>query len=289
MARLIVTGGSGFLGRRVVPRLVAHHEVLCLTRSADAAAVVRNLGAEPLPGDLDDAASLDAALVTAGADALVNLASLGFGHAPAIVAAAEAAGINRSVFVSTTAIFTSVPAVTKKVRLAAEEEVRRSSLAWTILRPTMIYGGSDDRNVSRLLYLLRRTPVVPVPGGGNRLQQPVHVEDLAAAIVVALGREEAIGREYDLGGPEAIPFRRLIEEAAVAVGRRPRLIPVPLAPVSVAVSLYERLARRPRLRAEQLQRLAEDKVFDIRPAQRDLDYDPRPFSLGVAELARSLA
>lgn len=278
--RLLVTGGSGFLGRRVVPLAVrAGHDVVALARSPRAEDVVADLGAIPLRGDLDDPASL--AFADASADALLNLASLGFGHAPAIVAATAAAGIERAVFVSTTAVTTRLDARSKAVRLAAEETVRGSGLRWTIVRPTMIYGGPDDRNVARLLRLLRRTPVLPLPGGGRRLQQPVHVEDLAAALLAAVTSEAAIGRTYDVAGPEPIALRRLVDEAAAAVGRRVYVVPVPLEPVIAAARAYERLSRRPRLRAEQLERLAEDKAFSIEDAVRDLGYAPRPFAAGL--------
>src|SRR5439155_25711459 len=125
---------------------------------------VRALGAAPVGGDLDDPDSVDAVFAASQAEALVNLASLGFGHAPTIVAAAEEAGLRRAVFVSTTAIFTTLEARSKAVRQAAEDTVTASSLHWTIVRPTMIYGGPDDRNMARLLQLLRRFPVVPLPG-----------------------------------------------------------------------------------------------------------------------------
>ena len=68
---------------------------------------------------------------------------------------------------------------TKQVRLAAEQQIRGCGLDWTILRPTMIYGAAGDRNLSRLLRLLSRTAVLPVPGNGKCLHQPVHVADVA--------------------------------------------------------------------------------------------------------------
>src|SRR5207248_542270 len=139
-----------------------------------------------------DPRSLDAAFGVAEADALVNLASLGFGHAPVIVAAAEGAGIDRSVFVSTTALFTRLNAGSKSVRQAAEESIRTSALRWTIIRPTMIYGRPDDRNMARLLAAICRWPVIPLPGGGRRLQQPVHVDDVATAVVGAVEVERAV-------------------------------------------------------------------------------------------------
>ncbi|MEJ5255116.1 MAG: NAD-dependent epimerase/dehydratase family protein [Acidimicrobiales bacterium] len=288
--QIFVTGGSGFLGRRVVPLLVGHgHDVWALARSDEAARTVTAMGAIPVHGDLDDPASLDDAFSCTPADALVNLASLGFGHAPAIVAAAEEHGLRRALFVSTTSIFTRLPARSRQVRVAAEQVVQASALDWTIVRPTMIYGGPDDRNMARLLRLVRRTPLVPVPGGGDALQQPVHADDLASAIVTALVSPVTIGRVYNLAGPEPLTLRRVIEEAAAAVGHRVRVVAVPLAPAITVVRLYERLATRPRLRAEQLERLEEDKAFDITAARRDLGFDPRPFAIGIAQEAALLA
>jgi uncharacterized protein YbjT (DUF2867 family) len=262
--------------------------VLALARSAVAAGRLRRLGARPVVGDLDDVVSLREAFVSARADCLLNVASMGFGHAPAIIAAATAAGVERGVFVSTTAVMTRLPAASRAVRLAAEDAVKRSSLRWTVLRPTMIYGAPGDRNMCRLLTALRRVPVVPVPGGGHRLQQPVHVEDLAEAIMTAGQCPTAIGHTYDLAGPEPITFRRLLRETADAVGRRVRLVPVPLGPCLAGLRLHEKLSAAPRLKAEQLQRLAEDKAFDIAAARTDLGFSPRAFAAGIREEARLL-
>ena len=286
---VLVTGASGFLGVHVVPLLVDRgYEVSALARSMEAAARIAALGVVPLPGDLDAPAAVDEAFAESEADALVNLASLGFGHAPAIVAAAEEAGIKRAVFVSTTAVATSLDARSKAVRLAAEELIGDSALDWTILRPTMIYGTPRDRNMARLLRFLRRSPLVPVPGGGDRLQQPVHVDDVAAAVVAALDRPVSVGRTYDLAGPQPLTFREVVEQAAAALGRSPRLVPVPLGPAVAAVHLYERLAPTPRIRAEQLERLAEDKAFDVEAARQDLGFEPRPFHEGIAQEAALL-
>lgn len=279
--RAFVTGGSGFLGPFVIRRLVdAGHNVVALARSESAAATVTTCGARAIRGDLRHA-SLDDAMRSSNADVLVNLASVGFGDAPAIIAAAEDAGITRSLFVSTTAIFTTLPAPSKQVRVAAEAEVMASALEWTIVRPTMIYGTPGDRNMWRLLRFLRRTPVVPLPDGGANLQQPVHVDDLAAAIVAAVDAPTAVGQAYDLAGPEALPFWRIVEEASAAVGRRPKLVSVSSRPLLATLQLIERSGKTAPIKAEQVQRLLEDKAFDITAAQRDLGYAPRSFANGI--------
>ena len=302
--RLLVTGGSGFLGGFVLAEATRRgHSCVALARSPAAARTVAERGATPLAGDLDDGASLAEFFAGARCDALVNLASLGFGHAPAIVAAATGARLDRAVFISTTAVTTTLAAPSKAVRLAAEEDIRGSGLSWTILRPTMIYGAPGDRNLSRLLMLLGRArraaraggaaaralPVpIPVPGGGGRLQQPVHVADLASAVLSAVERPQAAGRCYDIAGPEPLTFAALLQGAAAACGSRVRLVPVPLAPVIALTRGYERIVRRPRIRAEQWQRLAEDKAFSIAAAARDLGYAPRSFDEGIRAEAAAL-
>jgi uncharacterized protein YbjT (DUF2867 family) len=293
--RLLVTGGSGFLGGYVLAEAARRgHSCVALARSPEAARTVAERGATVLAGDLDDAAPLAAIFARAGCDALVNLASLGFGHAPGIVRAAVRSGLDRAVFVSTTAVTTTLPARSKAVRLAAEDEIRISDLSWTILRPTMIYGAAGDRNLSQLLVLLARlrgapVPLVaPVPGGGRQLQQPVHVADLAGAALTAAERGATARRRYDVAGPEPMTFADVLRGSATAVGRRVHLVPVPLAPVIALTRGYERLSRRPRIRVEQWQRLAEDKAFPIDAAALDLDYAPRTFAEGIRAEAAAL-
>ena len=280
--KLLVTGGSGFLGGYVLEEASRRgHEVVALARSETAAAAVAKRGAQALAGDLDDPGRLPDVFSSAKCTSLLNIASLGFGHAPAIVAAARAAGIDRAVFVSTTAVTTRLAARSKRVRLDAEQQIRESGLKWTIVRPTMIYGAPGDRNLSRLLAVLARVPVLPVPGSGRHLQQPVHVADVAGAVLSAVAEPATAGAIYDLAGPEPLPFAELLRISASAVGSRTRFVPVPLAPLVAAARCYEQLSAHPRIRAEQIQRLAEDKAFAIGDAARDLGYAPRPFAEGI--------
>lgn len=284
--KLLVTGGSGFLGSRVVAQaLAAGHQVTALARSEAAERKLRGLGADVARGDLDDPATIDDVFRASAGDALMSIASLGFGHADGIVAAAERSGPHRAVFVSTTGVFTALDSPSKRIRLAAEETIRTSTLAWTLIRPTMIYGGPDDRNMSRLLTALRRCPVLPVPGGGHHLHQPVHVDDLAELLLRAAEADVAVGGVYNAAGPRPLTFREIAAQAGVAVGRRAVCVSVPVRPVAAMVGAYERHSARPRLRAEQIARLVENKAFAIDKAERDLGYAPRPFADGILQAA----
>ena len=235
-----------------------------------------------LPRDVEvrHGALEDRALPLDGISRVVYCASMGFGHVPRLVQQLQDAGIGRAVFVSTTAIFTRLPAPSRTLRLEAEASVEHSALEWTILRPTMIYGSERDRNISRLLRLLKRWPLFPLCGNG--LWQPIYVEDLADAVVKSLDSPRTIGQTYNLAGACPLPFSDLIRTAANAVSRRVWLVPVPLS----AAVLAARLTRI--VTPEQILRLAEDKAFDYADATRDFGFQPRSFSDGIRREAHDL-
>jgi len=279
--RVAITGATGFTGRRVAARLLARgHEVRALVRPPLERAALIAPGLELVAGDMGDPTSLRALLE--GADGFVHVASLGFGHADAVVAAVDDCGVERSVFFSSTSIYTKLPAASKTERLRAEERIRVSRGAWTILRPTMIYGDSGDRNLSRLIRLVSRAPLVPLPGGGRSLIQPVHVEDLGSAAVAALECPATHRREYDLPGAVASPLREVVEHVARLLGRHLLVVPLPLAPMAAGAWVWSGLRLPPRVTPEQVRRLGEDKAFSLESAREDWGYAPRGWREGLA-------
>jgi len=230
-------------------------------------------------GDLAEPASLETALQ--GNEVLVNLASLGFGHARGILSAARGAAVRRTLFFSTTAIFTHLDARSKAVRVAAEEAIRSSPLDYTILRPTMIFGTSRDRNLSRLIRFLKKWRVVPVPGTGEALQQPVYVEDLARAVVRVIDTDETIGKMYNLSGARAVSFNALVDTVAELLDLRTIKVHLPVAAFAAAVSAAKRASIPLPVSAEQILRLTEDKAFDHTEATKDFGYAPKPLREGI--------
>lgn len=282
---VLVTGALGFVSSRLVPRLLARgRRVTALVRAGRDASRLEALGVEVRRADLADAAI--PVEVFAGAQAVVHLAGLAL--VPNFLRALEDAGVARGVFVSSAGVHTRLVSPGADAKRRGEALLRASALEWTILRPSMIYGLPGDRNLERLLRWLRRSPLVPVPGGGRVPQQPVHVDDLVDAILAALVRPEARRQAYDVGGPEALSLRGLIEESARAVGRRAVVVPVPLRPAHALASLARRAGLRVVVRPEQILRLEESKAVDIGPARRDLGFAPRPFAEGIRAEAEAL-
>lgn len=284
LRRVCLAGGTGFTGGFVVRELLGHSGIECSLFVRDAGRR-RDLGDIPsscriVEGDLDRPESLRAALL--GADIFICTASLGFGHASGIVQACVEAGVARCLFVSTTSIYTGLNVASKTVRIDAENAIRASGLRYTIIRPTMIYGTIRDRNMCRLIRVVRRSPILVIPGPGTFLVQPVHVADLADGIVRAAFSDTAIRKEYAMSGREPLTFNEVVDTVSRCLGKKTLKLHIPLGFTAAIIGLHERISRRPRLRVEQLMRLNEHKAFGHEQAASDLGFSPRDFQTGIA-------
>jgi uncharacterized protein YbjT (DUF2867 family) len=278
--KIFVTGATGFTGSRTVPLLLKNgFDVRCLYRASSDRSSLDGLDIEWVLGDVSDTASLTSAMQ--GTDALVNIASLGFGHADLIIRAAKDAGIQRAVFISTTAIFTQLNAPSKKVRVAAELAIETSGLKFTILRPTMIYGGPRDRNMWRLIKCMRLSPIVPIFGDGKYLQQPIFVDDVAAAVLSCLKADITIGKSYNIAGKQAITYNEVIDTIAKAMNKRVWKLHIPSRPVVGLLKLFEKMRIPFPIKAEQVLRLNENKDFSYAEAERDFGFTPLSFEEGI--------
>jgi nucleoside-diphosphate-sugar epimerase len=284
--KVFVTGGTGFTGSYVVPLLLKNgYEVCCLHRPGSDRSVLPYPEILWVAGDISDSQALSASM--RGTDALVNIASLGFGHADSIVRAAREAGIQRAVFVSTTAIFTQLNARSKQVRLAAEHAIEASGLKYTVLRPTMIYGSPRDRNMWRLIRFMRYLSVVPVFGDGNSLQQPIYVGDVAQAIVSCLCNEQTAGKSYNIAGNSPLTYNQVIDTIARQMQKRVWKIHIPSAPIVNLLKFSEQLHLPFPIKAEQVLRLNENKDFRYEEARRDFGFAPLLFEEGIKLELRS--
>jgi uncharacterized protein YbjT (DUF2867 family) len=282
--KVLLTGATGLLGGALLDLLLANgHEVRCLVREGSSrASLLDPRRTELFRGDAGDAAALARALP--GVDALVHVA--GIEYSPAVLEAARGRRDLRLVVVGSTSAHSAYP-FRAGPKLRMEDLVRASGLAYTIARPSMIYGSELDKNVHRLLRFLDRSPVFPMFGSGENLWQPVYYEDCARGLYEALVRPAAVGQSYDLPGAEPLTYLEMVRTAAGTLGRKPRIVRVPLEPARRVLAAAEALRLPLPVRSEQVLRLREDKAYPYDKAKRELGYAPRTFGEGVAlEAAR---
>lgn len=200
---------------------------------------------------------------------------------PAILAAAPPEA--RLVLMGSTRRFSRWPDDHGDGVRAGEAALLAANRPGVMLHPTMIYGAEGEDNVQRLAALIRRLPVAPLPGGGRALVQPIHQSDVTRALLAALRHPWQRAETLVIAGPEALPYRDFLRAVAAAAGlRAPPILPVPGALLRALAPLTRILPGLPRIGADEVRRLLEDKNFDIGPMRRTLGITPISLADGLS-------
>jgi NADH dehydrogenase len=292
--RVFVTGGTGFVGRAVIQALQGEgYAVRCLVRRGSERDL-RGFGAiERVEGDVMARQTLDEGI--SGCDAVVHLVGI-IHERPAIgstfervqvqgtrniLDAAADAGARRYVHMSALGSRAGARSRYHQTKWAAEEAVRSSPLAWTIFRPSIIYGRGDEF-VTMLRSMLERLTIVPVIGTGRQRLQPVPVEQVAQGFARALTLDATVKHSYDVGGPDAVSMIELLDAIARAMGRPrgPLKAHIPLGVVRPLTRALYRLPGFP-LTPDQLLMLEEDNTCDPSAFFSTFGLTPVPLAAGL--------
>lgn len=257
--RILVAGGTGFIGSWVVDELLARggHEVAVMTRAPDR--VPRRAGVAYVAGDVSDAASL--ARATEGTEVVVH--AVQFPNHPVenprrgwtyekidaegterMVAAAKANGVRRFIYLSGAGVRPGRTEPWFVAKLRAEEAVRASGMEWVIIRPSWIYG-PDDRSMNKFVQFVKLLPVVPVIGSGQEKIQPVSVFDVAKVLAAAVDTPEATNQVFELGVREPITMDEIIRTIMRVLGKRKPLLHQPAWLVKIPAAVIQYVPNAP--------------------------------------------
>ena len=206
--RLFITGASGNTGRAFLDDLfrsplARDADVLCLTLPGDPFGDLSAWPVRTVEGNARDADSISR--VWDGDRSLVDISSIY--HSEAILKGCP--GARSIVVISSTGLFSRYRDEASRIE-AAERVVTSSGIPWTIFRPTMIYGTPIDRNMSKLITYVSRRRMIPMPGGGKSLFQPVSAFDLASCITAALISPAVAGKSYEISGGSIHTLREIV-------------------------------------------------------------------------------
>jgi NADH dehydrogenase len=290
---ILVTGGPGFVGQRLIRRLVEEGaQVRALIRpSRRTPQLPAGVAVQAAISSLGDERGLRAALV--GVDTVFHLAGVDWLDAHddlrtitidgtrTLLETAQDAGVKRLIFLSHLDADRAAAYPVLKAKGIAEEFIRQSPIPYTILRSALAFGPGDHFTVP-LAQLIAFSPrVFPLPSDGAMQLQPLWVEDLVSCLVGCLDDEETIGRTLEIGGPEHLSFRQVMDQVMQMAGLERQLLPLRPSYLRVLVSTLH--TAMPRLPASNywLDYLAADRICE-------LDSVPHIFQLLPARFSQHL-
>ncbi len=288
-----VFGGSGFLGRYVVRELARRgYRIRVAVRRPELAGHLQPSGRvgqiHAVQANLRYPASVEAA--ARDSDVIINLVGILFERgrqrfeavqsfgAEAVALAAAAYGA-RLIHVSAIGADANSPSLYARSKAMGEKLVLAAQPSATILRPSIVFGPEDDF-FNRFASIARFLPALPLIGGGHTRFQPVFAGDVADAVAAALETRTALGRTYELGGPDVATFKELMQFVLATIERRRLLLPLPFALAKLQAFFMEFMPK-PLLTRDQVELLRRDNVVS-----EDAQHDRRTLEgLGIEPTA----
>ena len=293
MHRVFVTGATGFVGRAVIQAVRQEgHVVRCLVRRGSEPDLHGFEAIERVEGDiLDPPATLEADI--GGCDTVIHLVGIIREHKTRaitferlhhlgtlnVLEASARAGARRFLHMSALGTRANARSRYHQTKWAAEEAVRASGLAWTIFRPSVIFGPGDGL-VSMLSQMVRRLPVVPVIGDGRQRLQPVAVEHVALGFARAVKAEASVKHVYDVAGPDAVSMVELLQMIGAAMHRNVRVARFPMGLMRPMTRALHRTPSFP-VSPDQLLMLEEDNTGDPGPFYKTFGITPLALAQGL--------
>jgi uncharacterized protein YbjT (DUF2867 family) len=291
---ILITGATGFIGRQLVARLVAQGErPRCLVRDIPRAARVLPVNDVEL---VQGATTQPATLIEAvrGVDIIVHAALMtadrkqsegnhyeetNVGGTSNLILAAKAAGVTRMVEISGLGTKPDKPGSYMQGRYLSEKMLIESGLAWTIIRPSVLFGKGAPF-IKGLVDLIKTAPVLPLLGGGKVRFQPIFVEDVVTVITKVLADpEHTNGKIFTIGGPDYYSFSRILDLLLQTTHTtfRPKVY-APMSLVGVGAAVMEAVLPNPPLTKAAVTLFSFDNITDLDSVERDFGFQPQSFS-----------
>jgi NADH dehydrogenase len=286
-----VIGATGFVGRHIVPRLAeAGHAVVAISR-ARARRPEWPSEVQTRAADVETGRGLAEAL--RGADVVVHLVAIpresggrtfenvNVRGVERVLEAARATGIGRIVHLSALGVIGEPRFAYLSSKFRGEQLVRESGLDWVVFRPSLLFGPGDGFfNLIKTTLTWWSPGIVAIPGHGRETFQPLHVDDLAQAVTAAVADPERSGSVYELGGPEKVTYREIVDRVMRATGKRRIKLDVPVPLISALTAVTDRVLPIFPVSHDQIRSLGRPNVAGEGTFERAFGFAPRPFELG---------
>ena len=288
---ILVTGGTGFVGSHLVPRLIKTGEkVRCLVRSRAKAKTLQADGIELVVGDVSRLQSLEEAMP--GVETVIHLVAviresrdvtldgINVQGTRNVVQVALRSGVKRFIYMSALGANPNPKYRYTYSKWQGEEAVRSSNLDFTILRPSVIFGQGSGFTTQLIRSITMLPFLAPIPGSGKALFQPIWVKDVVTCIVQALKGGKS-GQTCEIGGPEHLTYQQMLATVMRVLGIKRIKVHFPLALMRPAVIAMEKLMRHPPVTLIELAQIEVDNTTDLDSVERLFGFKPLALSQGL--------
>lgn len=283
---ILVTGATSQLGEVIIKKLSESNEkVRCFVRKSSNIECLKYKNVEFAYGDFDDYSSIKNALE--GVDYVIHIGGIWYAKDFLSVLESQNRKIKKLVFVGSTSRFQKVNSkdpkeidLVKKM-ISSEDLINNSKQNTVIIRPTMLYGIDKDKNILILIKFMNKFHVFPIIGEGNGLKQPVHVYDVADAVLKTLKDENLVKNAYNIPGANAIEYKKIIMEIKKNLNTRIFVFNIPMCMAKLGFRIYKFIRPNTIINIDMVSRVGENYIFDYKSASEDFGYSPMTFEKGI--------
>lgn len=290
---IFIAGASGFVGGHLVDFFLSKgHNVECLVRSKKTITSLAEKRVKVVYGDITQAETLSGVLRSG--DIAIHLVGIIEEKGDAtfqsvhvegtknLVAEAKQAGVRHFFYQSALGADLNSWSGYLRTKAEAEEIVKQSGIPYTIFRPSLIIGPWDGFT-KKILDMLKFSPVIPLPGEGKAKFQPIYIKDWLTCIDRVIDDPAKFSGTFDIGGPEHLAYRQIVEELSRAAGYRKPTFSIPMGFMKLSTSIIERFLPSPPVTSDQLRLLEQDNICDIDSVDRQFGFMPIKLAAALQE------
>ncbi len=292
--KIIITGAAGLVGQNVVPMLVKEgYHVVAIDRNPNLALLQRlNPSVKCIKADVsqhgpwedeckgaDIMAQLHAQIASRMRESFVQSNIEGVKN---VLALCKKHKIKNLIHISSSVVISVAKDEYTRTKRIGEQLVRKSRIPHTILRPPIMYGLFDSKHLGWITRFMEKMPIVPVPGSGNYIRQPLYVKDLCR-VIVALTKRKPKNETWNIIGYERITYINLLRMIAQARGWWRLFMPIPLPIFALLLRIYGWITGKPMFTPEQMKALVAGDLFPVEPWDKEFGVAYTPFDQGIRE------
>lgn len=295
--KIVIAGGAGFVGRNLIRILKENgfksEHIVVLDSNMENLKFLENTGVKLVTADLSQKGEWEDELLET--DYLINLTAQisspdyepfernNIIATKNLIEAAKNANLSKIIHFSSAAVLSVRKDNYAKTKLEGEDLVKNSGLTYCILRPSLMYGLTDDKNIGYLIDFADKYPFFPIPGSGKWPRQPVYIDDICE-LVISFTKEFPENQIYNINGKESIFFKDMIKSVLHEVdGYHFRLF-LPVKVFKLAMMFYQKINGGEEFTLDQVDSLTSKEVFPDYPWWDEFNIQPTNFDEGVRRM-----